>query len=334
MAFPGAIAVWSGTQPRFETYRIPPHADGLVLGREIADPSDDRISRAHVRLTIEDDRVWIGDLNSRNGTFVEGDTLRERRTLTEPTVVRAGRSVFVVMPEIRPYEHVPISRRGSLVVGGTLDAACRVVDTAAVEAENLAIVGPRSVGLELARSYAKALGGEYAVFDTAVPVSAENVISAAPKLRTLLLELGRRALLREDALAICELLETDVRFVTRVQAEIDLANLPPSIASRLTSRVLELPKVRYDELPTTLHDIVCELAPSATIHATAIEMSLLMLRSLDEDRLLDQFRADVRRWLDGGFEQARGLRGEHVFVATSNPAHWCLHGFEVPRRRR
>jgi hypothetical protein len=180
----------------------------------------------------------------------------------------------------------------------------------------------------------RALGGESTVFDMSTMAFAlEKLISAKRSLRTLVLELGTHRLAERDVATIAELMETDVRFVTRVKADIDLAGLPAGIAPRLSSRVVELPTMRYDELPTTLHDIVAELAPGVTVHATAIERSLLMMRYLDEDRLLETFRVDVRRWVRTTSERDRGLRGEHLFEPEAYPAHWCIHGFEVPRRR-
>jgi len=157
LPFAGAVVVWSGFLPRLETYRIP--AGGLVFGREHADPSDERISGIHAELTTEDDQILVEDRNSRNGTYVNGEAITSRSVVpTLPAVLRTGHTLSVLVPDVRPYEHIPISRRGSVVVAGTLDKACRAIDLAAVEEENVLLVGTASIARELALGYAGTVG--------------------------------------------------------------------------------------------------------------------------------------------------------------------------------
>ena len=60
-----------------EAGRRIPVTGQLVLGRDPAAGAallkDELISRRHVRLTAQDDGVRVDDLESRNGTFVDGD---------------------------------------------------------------------------------------------------------------------------------------------------------------------------------------------------------------------------------------------------------------------
>jgi pSer/pThr/pTyr-binding forkhead associated (FHA) protein len=69
-------------------------SDGVnSVGREtnstvcINDPS---VSRGHARITIENDRATIEDLNSKNGTQVMGEALREPRVLNDGDEVEFG----------------------------------------------------------------------------------------------------------------------------------------------------------------------------------------------------------------------------------------------------
>lgn len=58
---------------------------------------DTSVSRQHARITIaEDDTIMIEDLKSRNGTLVDGETIREKIQLTPNTIVTTGTTSFVV----------------------------------------------------------------------------------------------------------------------------------------------------------------------------------------------------------------------------------------------
>ncbi len=70
----------------------------LTVGRRssadlgIDDPS---LSGMHFELSVLDGEASICDLNSTNGTFVNGFPVRGRRPLPDGAVIRAGRTVFV-----------------------------------------------------------------------------------------------------------------------------------------------------------------------------------------------------------------------------------------------
>lgn len=55
-------------------------------------PKDDYASSHHARVESARDGVWIVDLGSTNGTFVNGDKLAGRRRLKNGDVVRVGQT--------------------------------------------------------------------------------------------------------------------------------------------------------------------------------------------------------------------------------------------------
>ncbi|MFT3695986.1 MAG: FHA domain-containing protein [Kofleriaceae bacterium] len=331
MVVPGVVVVWSGTRPRLDTHRISPDR-GLVLGRELVEPTDDsRISRSHARVTITNGGVEIEDLGSRNGTVLDGIELVQPAHRNQAALVRAGRTLIVVVSDVRNYEHIPISRRGSLVVGATLDATCRSLDQGAIDGDNVVLLGSRHVGIQLARSYAAAFGGEAAVWE-AWRGTLEASLAAVSRPRTLIFDLGDATLQPRDVTMLRELQETDLRIVTVAATRDRLAQLPPDITSRLAMRTLELPAPRIDEMPTQLHDLFTALAPGHTIHARAIERYLLRLPARGEDEILDQLDRDVRIWLESPIDHGQGMR-EAMFDPLrqiDQPAHWCIHGFRRP----
>ena len=119
----GALVVWSGDTPRLLTLRVPP--PGLVLGREsLAQTGDDRLSRQHARIRWNGTRFQVADLGSRNGTFVGGSLVADGEvTALPPVVVRIGRTISVLLPDVRPFEDGEVKVDGAPWSGPTLREA-------------------------------------------------------------------------------------------------------------------------------------------------------------------------------------------------------------------
>ncbi|QGJ71252.1 Hypothetical protein PBC10988_29560 [Planctomycetales bacterium 10988] len=84
---------YAGNEARFTK----PH---VLIGRgsdcEIRPPCN-RVSRHHCRITIEEDgEIWIRDLNSTNGTSVEGTPVFGSRQLQSEDKIRVGSIIFRV----------------------------------------------------------------------------------------------------------------------------------------------------------------------------------------------------------------------------------------------
>jgi FHA domain len=66
----------------------------LTIGRgrqnDIALPNDDYTSARHARFEPRQDGVWVQDLGSTNGTYLNGARLERPRRLTSGDVVRVG----------------------------------------------------------------------------------------------------------------------------------------------------------------------------------------------------------------------------------------------------
>ncbi|MDQ3337837.1 MAG: FHA domain-containing protein [Myxococcota bacterium] len=327
LPFAGVVVVWSGIRPRLETYRIP--KEGLVFGREHADASDERISRLHMELTVEDGRIIVEDRNSTNGTQVNDFPVFGRSVRPWlPAIVRTGRTISMLVPDLRPYEHIPISRRGDIVVAGSLDHSCRAIDMAAIEEENVLIVGASSIGRTLGLEYARAIGGKHVLIAPTPQRSIADAFEDVGAVRTVILDIDR-PVTGDDLTTLASWLETDVRFVTCVRSESHLRGNETSIVRALVARIIELPRCRFDELPTTFHEIIAARVPTATLHATAIEYALLRVRDMDEDLMLARFRDAVAAFPAG----ETILRDEHLtpyLAVPHNPRHAGV--FPVPGR--
>src|SRR5690348_3152674 len=143
---PGALVVWSGAAPTVQAFRIPP--GGLIVGRELLEnTTDDRISRQHARVEWRDKRFVVTDLGSRNGTYTGGHPLVDREvTMTPPSVVRTGRTVSVLVEDVRRFEGVTISSTHDAIVGPSTAPLWREVESIAAAGVNLVIHGEPGSG--------------------------------------------------------------------------------------------------------------------------------------------------------------------------------------------
>ena len=73
-----------------------PWPDGGTIGRDAANAlllKDNGISRKHAAIAYEDGDWWVTDLDSRNGTFVDGQKVR-RHVLRQGTLLQIGATVL------------------------------------------------------------------------------------------------------------------------------------------------------------------------------------------------------------------------------------------------
>jgi pSer/pThr/pTyr-binding forkhead associated (FHA) protein len=301
LPFAGIVVVWSGDRPRHDVYRI---GERFVLGRDIVDRSDDRISRQHTAFSVVDSRIQIADCNSRNGTYLERQLLHvDGLRPGLPAIVRSGHTITIAIADVRPYEHVPITRRGSLVVAGSLDKQVRAVDLAAVAEDNVMIFGALSIGRALAVGYATKLGGTHLLIDTATTQIARALDRAAPMRTIIVIVTGPIG--AADWQALAPWLETDVRFAFVMRHETQAIGMPTALAQRLAGTIVSIPRFRFDELPTTLHEMFRARFAEGHLHVSAVEAALVRARTIDEDQLLGSFRAGLDRWdRQGAFRDA------------------------------
>jgi transcriptional regulator with GAF, ATPase, and Fis domain len=184
---PGLVIVWSGDAPALMAFRVGPA--GIILGRELLGPSttDDRISRQHARLRWNGPSFSIADLGSRNGTFVGGQPIVDGEiTVVPPCVVRTGRTVGVLLGDVRRFEDTDVQLDGDVVIGPVLADAWQQIARAAQNGDALLLTGESGSGKELAaRQFHRSSGatGELiAVNCAAIPTGvAERLLFGAKK---------------------------------------------------------------------------------------------------------------------------------------------------------
>jgi hypothetical protein len=274
---PGAVVIWSGGAPTIQAFRIP--SEGLVLGRELlATTNDDRISRQHARVGWRDRRFVVTDLGSRNGTYTGGNPLVDREvTVTAPSVVRTGRTVSVLLDDIRRFEGAAMATEHDALVGPSTAPAWRAVEQAARSAENVLILGEPGTGKgRMARGYARARNRREAVFNPTVQaVPLERVVN--PATETLILEqVGKLA--APDLATLGRLIgRAELRFATTAVMQLEHFGLPAEVAAALSARVVMVPPLRDrpDEMAFLVAEAVRGAEPGLQIHSTLVEVCLL-----------------------------------------------------------
>jgi transcriptional regulator of acetoin/glycerol metabolism len=275
---PGIVVVWSGANPVVQAFRVP--EQGLVIGRELlAATTDDRISRQHARVMWKDRRFIVTDLGSRNGTYAGGHALIDREvTVTAPSVVRTGRTVSVLMEDVRRFEGARITILHDALVGASTTPQWTELQQVVTLDSNLLIIGePGSGKGRMARAYAKLRGRPEAVFNPTIQaVPLERVVG--PTIETLILEqVGKLG--ATNTAALVKLLDArpQLRTCTTSVMPLEHMGLAESLAQRLSPRRLKLPPLRErpDEMAYLVHEAVREAEPALQIHSTLIEACLL-----------------------------------------------------------
>ncbi|WP_437967441.1 sigma 54-interacting transcriptional regulator [Sorangium sp. So ce260] len=155
---PGLLLIFSVDRPRCD---VLPLEDGeIVLGRcEVAGVhvDDQRMSRRHARVRRIEGKWQVEDLDSRNGTWLDGVPLKGARTGADFRIVRTGWSVFLLLADVEPFR-AGVSRDGGTILGPTLARTWDAIGRAARLGTALHIVGESGTGKEHAAQAFHALG--------------------------------------------------------------------------------------------------------------------------------------------------------------------------------
>jgi transcriptional regulator of acetoin/glycerol metabolism len=251
-----------------------------VLGRELLqNTTDDRISRQHARVVWKDKRFVVTDLGSRNGTYAGGHALIDREvTVTPPSVVRTGRTVAVLIEDVRRFENGMIENRDDTIISASTRPLWTQMENAAQAGTNLLIIGEPGVGKsQMARGYARVRERPDVVFNPTIQaVPLERV--AGPTVETLVLEQVGKLGPKNTAMLV-QLLDTrpNLRVVTTAVMALEHLGLPPELARRLSAETVHLPALRErpDEMSFLVHNAIKEAEPGLQIHSTLIEACLL-----------------------------------------------------------
>jgi DNA-binding NtrC family response regulator len=171
---PGIVVIFAAGRPAAIALKVT--AEGVEIGRGTPAgvlEDDDRISRKHVVLRRLGARWNIVDLESRNGTFVNGAQLSSSGIFPSPALVRIGRSLCWAVDDVLPFfgDAPSGNRLEGPVLGGRMRRVWGEIALAGRAGDTLYLRGESGSGKELAaRAFHEAhFGGS-----TAAPFIAVN----------------------------------------------------------------------------------------------------------------------------------------------------------------
>jgi DNA-binding NtrC family response regulator len=120
---------------------------GLIGEVQVDDPC---MSRKHAEVSFESGAWRLRDLQSRNGSAVDGAPLVGEVLRPDPRVLRVGDTLLVFTKDLRPFQAHPAKTASGRVCGPTLAAAWREIERAAESGDTVHLVGETGSGKELA----------------------------------------------------------------------------------------------------------------------------------------------------------------------------------------
>jgi transcriptional regulator with PAS, ATPase and Fis domain len=150
VAVPGLILVFSGAEPHLAAAAL--GREPLTLGRDDVlglKLGDSRLSRRHAQLRFDRGLFHVRDLESRNGTFVDGERVSCERQVPAGTL-RLGDTLLLLREDVRPFLAGTLERVDGAVIGPTLRAAWRTIAAVAAEGGCIHVSGETGTGKELA----------------------------------------------------------------------------------------------------------------------------------------------------------------------------------------
>jgi transcriptional regulator with AAA-type ATPase domain len=146
---PGLLLIFTAGQPRYIPLGL---LDGqLEIGRGDGMspwPTDPRMSRRHARISYDGQYFQVEDLGSQNGTSVDGVPVKPLVSSANPQVLRTGESLFLICPDLRPYQFGGITVNGGRVIGPILQTVLVRIHQFASFSMTLHITGESGVGKE------------------------------------------------------------------------------------------------------------------------------------------------------------------------------------------
>lgn len=141
------MVVFSGNKPMARVMRL--EAGSLTLGYHSFLEPDDRISSRHAEI-LYDGTVWtVRDLESLNGTYVDGREVREVAVRQPPRVIRIGKTLMIPTVDVRPFEGWEATSTDGVVTGPVLHRVLDEVAHVARAGVNVLVTGETGTGKEL-----------------------------------------------------------------------------------------------------------------------------------------------------------------------------------------
>jgi transcriptional regulator of acetoin/glycerol metabolism len=149
---PGVVGVFSTNRPTYMAF--PLTGEPIVIGRKtevpVCLPLDSRISRTHASVRFDGKVLEVVDLDSHNGTFIDGARVKNMSTSTLPRTLRVGDTVFIFVKQVGPFISGAVEIEDGAVVGPTLAGVRKRLAQIASSGAGVLLTGATGVGKEVA----------------------------------------------------------------------------------------------------------------------------------------------------------------------------------------
>jgi transcriptional regulator with PAS, ATPase and Fis domain len=147
---PGFIVCFIGGHPAYRPVPLSLHAP-VVVGRGTTSSlvlDDERLSRQHTEIGFDGTHFRVRDLESKNGSYVDGARLTSEHASSSARVVRMGQSVLLLDRDITRFGQPHSLFDLVSVAGPTLQAAQDRVSGTAKDGKHLLLLGESGAGKE------------------------------------------------------------------------------------------------------------------------------------------------------------------------------------------
>jgi DNA-binding NtrC family response regulator len=147
----GIVVIFCAGAPAFEWGALEDGARKIGRTPSMGLVADTRLSREHAEIAFDGDRWTVRDLDSRNGTFIDGKRIEGAVTFDgAPRVIRMGHTIALPVVDGWSVVTARAMREEELVVGPRLRAAWNDISKIACTGRNVAITGESGSGKHLA----------------------------------------------------------------------------------------------------------------------------------------------------------------------------------------
>ncbi len=145
---PGVVLLYAAAAPRSHVFALDRGA--MILGRDTTAlvAPDSRMSKRHAEIRFDHGHWAVRDLESRNGTFINGSAIPGNAVVPSGSVLRLADSIFLLAGDSRPFFDGISS--GDVVAGPAMRDTLRRIEYAGACGRDVLITGETGTGKEIA----------------------------------------------------------------------------------------------------------------------------------------------------------------------------------------
>ncbi|MBN2527582.1 MAG: sigma 54-interacting transcriptional regulator [Deltaproteobacteria bacterium] len=293
---------------------------------------DSRLSKMHFRIDLQGDNAVLEDLNSTNGTWVNGERVRGQRPLSRGSIIRAGETVFCFEQNTNSFTAPAFVRNYGIEGKFWQHDLLEQLKEAAFSERHVLICGPTGCGKELAANaltqmYSEQYGAMHMVSQNMARFSSEeeaasSLFGVATRVFT---SVGARVGLIEQADGGVLFLDEIHNLPMRMQRSL-LRVMEDGLFSRMGDNAPRKITVRFVFASNATEEF-CGLAPDLYSRCRVIQLRGLEERRADIPAI---FKSILQR-----FSEKHRLDSTSILkqLGSSHVEAMCLDSFSVDNVR-